>query len=79
LQTKKQSLIEAILSTLFSLILSTFLVQPLVLGLFGITISTTVSFQIALVFTMVSMIRNYYTRRFFNYIFHKNKGGYIAS
>jgi hypothetical protein len=71
MQTKKQSLVEAISSTIFALLLSTIIIQPLVLGAFGIIISTSVSFQIALIFTVISSIRNYYTRRFFNYIFHK--------
>ena len=65
-QTHKQSLVEAIFSTLFALALTT-IIQPVAIKLFThVTITYAESLSLAVFFTLVSFIRNYGVRRVFN-------------
>ena len=71
MQNKKQSAIETIASTLIGFIVSLVLVN-IVLPLFGFNVMFNDSFFITLIFTVASIVRGYYVRRYFNYI-NRNK------
>jgi hypothetical protein len=65
MQTKKQSLIEAFINVAIGFCVSwasTFLIFPLV----GIASSPGKNLQITLYFTIISILRSYILRRFFN-------------
>jgi len=65
MQTKKESFIEAITNTFIGLGIAT-ITNRLVLPLFGYNITIGKSLQMAIVFTFISVARNYIIRRFFN-------------
>lgn len=65
MQTRTQSLIEAILNTLSGFVV-TMIVQSLVYPLFNIHTSVGQNFNIALIFTFTSIARSYVWRRVFN-------------
>lgn len=67
MQTKKQSLVEAVIGTLIAFTLST-VIQPVVLGTYACTINYVASMEIALIFTFISFVRNYIVRRCFNWL-----------
>jgi len=65
MQTKKQSLIESVSNTLIGFgisFLSTFIIFPLV----GVDSSSGKNLVITIFFTVVSVVRGYVLRRFFN-------------
>ena len=65
MQTKKHSLIEACSNTAIGFVISyasTFIIFPIV----GIASSSTKNLVITLFFTVISIIRGYLVRRFFN-------------
>ena len=64
-QTKKQSFIEANTSTLLGFIVS-YMLSYTVLPLYGVEQSYSVSFQITLIYTIASVFRGYFVRRYFN-------------
>ena len=67
MQSKKMSLIETIVSVTIGYIIA--LVSQLVIfPVFNIEVSLTDNLLIGLFFTVVSIIRGYYVRRFFNWI-----------
>ena len=66
MQTKRESFIEQSLNVLSGLLLSIFIIQPIVFGMYGIKFSMSENFQIATIFTIVSIIRGYIWRRYFN-------------
>ena len=66
MQTKVESLIENVLNVFTGLVLSIFVVQPLVFPIFNIITSVTENIAIAIIFTLVSIIRGYVWRRIFN-------------
>jgi hypothetical protein len=66
-QTRAQSLLEVTLSTALGYVVA-LLTQLAVLPLFGIVSSFSENALIALVFTVVSVIRSYIFRRVFNAI-----------
>jgi hypothetical protein len=71
MQTKKQSLLEALVNILIGYtvaILSQFTIFPL----FGIFIATEDHLLIGLYFTAISIVRTYLVRRYYNF---KHKGG----
>lgn len=72
-QPKLESLIEQLLNVLSGLILSTFVIQPLAFPLFDISTTHSENFQMAVIFTIVSIIRSYYWRRWFNHKLHFKK------
>ena len=64
-QTKKQSFTESLVNTItgFTISLaSTFLIFPLV----GFESSFKINFIVTIYFTLISVLRNYLIRRFFN-------------
>ena len=67
MQTKKQSFIEANISTVIGFMVS-YMLSYTVLPLYGAEQSHSVSFQITLIYTIASVLRGYYVRRLFNWI-----------
>jgi hypothetical protein len=65
MQTKRLSLIEAVVNTgvgfLISLLTQICIVNPL----FGLSLSFGNSLWITIIYTAISIARNYYTRRYF--------------
>lgn len=65
MQTKKQSLIESLTSTTIGIIIGIVL-NLTVLPIFGYPVSVADSLWISVIFTIVSIIRSYIIRRWFN-------------
>lgn len=65
MQTKIQSLVEAVTNTLSGLVLA-FIVNMLLMGAAGVTATTKQNLLIVGGHTIVSVIRSYVVRRFFN-------------
>lgn len=70
-QTKIQSGIEAATQTVVAFGLAT-LIQPIVFKLWDIHVNYGESMQIAVVFTLVSLVRSYIVRRVFNAYHHRS-------
>ncbi len=68
-QTKKQSLKETVISTIIGLAVS-LITQIVVFPLYNIEVSFNQNIQITIIFTIVSILRGYFVRRYFN---KKNK------
>ena len=68
MQTKKWSAIEITAGLLFGLVLSIFIVQPIVFGMFDVDFGVDGNTTIAVIFTAVSFVRSYMVRRFFNWV-----------
>jgi len=74
MQTKKQSLLESIINILIGYAVA-ILSQLLVFPLFNIVVSISDNLMIGFYFTIISLIRSYAIRRFFNgRFFKKDKG-----
>ena len=67
MQSKKMSLIETLSSVAIGYIIS-LAAQMIIFPIFGINVSFEDNLLIGLFFTVVSIIRGYYVRRFFNRI-----------
>ena len=65
MQTKIQSLVEAVTNTLFGLVLA-FVVNMLLMGAAGVSATAKQNLLIVGGHTIVSVIRSYVVRRFFN-------------
>ena len=65
MQTKKQSLIEAIANVLIGYIVAV-ISNAAILPLFGVNLAFSDSMLIAVWFTVISLIRGYAVRRWFN-------------
>ena len=65
MQTKKQSLIESLTSTTIGIIIGIVL-NLTILPIFGYPVSLSDSLWISVIFTIVSIIRSYIIRRWFN-------------
>jgi len=70
MQTKLQSLLETIFSTLVGMVVA-LITQVLVFPLFGFTPKISENIAIALIFTVVSVLRGFLVRRLFNWLHHK--------
>jgi len=66
-QTRLQSFLEANVSTAIGFGIS-WLATPFVFAAFGFTVGAAKALGITLVFTVISIIRGYVVRRFFNRI-----------
>ncbi|WP_345969604.1 hypothetical protein WCX72_09775 [Sulfurimonas sp. HSL1-6] len=66
MQSRTESLLENVANVMSGLLLSAFVVQPLVFPLFGVTLNVGQNITIAVVFTIVSIARGYLWRRYFN-------------
>ncbi len=71
MQTKKMSMYETIIGTAIGFIVSLVLVN-IVLPFYGFNVEMGQSVMITLIFTVASILRGYWVRRFFNYIHNKN-------
>ena len=71
-QSKLQSGVEAITQTIVAFLLAT-LIQPWVFLLWDIQVNYSTSMQIAVIFTLVSLVRSYIVRRVFNWVHHKGE------
>lgn len=67
---KKLAWIESLVNVLSGLLLSILIVQPIVFGIFSIKIPITSNIMIAIIFTIVSVIRGYIWRRYFHKLFY---------
>ena len=70
MQSRRQSLIEVCFSTAvgFGIAMAT---NALILPVFGHHVTASQNFWITVIFTVVSVIRSYYLRRFFNWLHSK--------
>jgi len=64
-QTRLQSLIEANVSTAIGFAIS-WAATPFVLAAFGYIVGAGKAFGITVVYTVISILRGYFVRRFFN-------------
>ena len=65
MQTKKQSMIESLTSTTIGIIIGIVL-NVTILPIFGYPVSLSDSLWISVIFTVISIIRSYVIRRWFN-------------
>lgn len=65
MQTKKQSMIESLTSTTIGIIIGIVL-NLTILPIFGYPVSLSDSLWISVIFTVISIIRSYIIRRWFN-------------
>lgn len=65
MQSKKQSLIESLTSTTIGIIIGIVL-NLTILPIFGYPVSLSDSLWISVIFTVISIIRSYIIRRWFN-------------
>ena len=68
MQPKTLSLIEVSTNLIGGLLVSIYLVQPLVFSYFNIALDIQTNWAIAIIFTLVSFVRSYIVRRLFNLI-----------
>jgi hypothetical protein len=67
MQSRRSSFIEAVFNVAIGYLVSV-LANILILPLFGYDVSLSDSFAIGVAFTVVSLIRSYAVRRFFNFL-----------
>ena len=67
MQTRKSSVLEAVLNTTSGFIVAMLVWQFLVAPLFSYHVTLADNFWLTLIFTVVSVVRNYVWRRIFNY------------
>lgn len=72
MQSKTQSLIEVVVSTLVAFAISAALQQWVVAPLFNLDTTHAQNLLITVFFTVVSLVRSYAFRRFFNWL-HRSK------
>lgn len=72
-QTRTQSLIEVTINVLIGYIIAT-LTQIIIFPLFGIYVGLGDQMTISLIFTIISIIRGYIVRRWFNARIHNFAG-----
>lgn len=65
MQTKRQSFIESLTSTTIGIIIGIVL-NLIILPIFGYPVSLSDSLWISVIFTVISIIRSYIIRRWFN-------------
>ncbi len=76
-QTRLVSVIETTLNTASGYVVS-FMVWPLVGPLFGYEVTLSANFWITNIFTVVSLVRSYIWRRFFNAGLHAAVVGWVT-
>ena len=72
MQSKKFSLFESITNTAIGYIIS-FLSQLLIFPVFNISVSIKTNLMIGVWFTVISIIRSYLLRRFFNFVDYRRR------
>jgi len=70
MRDKQLALIEAIANTFTGLVLSIFVIQPVVFRAYEIELTFTTNVSLAVVFTIVSILRGYVWRRWFHKRFY---------
>lgn len=70
MQSKRASIVETIVSTVAGIVTS-ILIQIIVYPLYGMEVSFSQNLQLTAIFTVVSIVRGYIVRRFFNKNLHK--------
>jgi len=70
-QSKRWSLIEVIASLILGLGISIFIAQPIIFGIYGVDFGVGANSIIAVYFTIISLFRNYFMRRFFVWLHKK--------
>lgn len=78
MQSKRASLFESLFNTLSGFLLS-LIVGYFLYPLFGMPQSLNSSFWITIIFTVISIMRNYGSRRLFNYLHVKGESVWLAS
>ena len=76
MQTKKMSLIETVSSVIIGFVVA-IIGQLVAFPILGIEVTFSENLLLGLFFTVVSIIRGYYVRRFFNWIGNKSNLGKI--
>jgi len=71
MQTKLSSLLEAIISTAIGFTVSMLVQHLIVTPLYGLTLSVADNFWITMIFTVASILRQYFVRRYFNWRIHE--------
>lgn len=74
MQSRLSSFIEANLNTFTGFLLSWFVMHWVIRPIWGMDISSDDSFMITTIFTIVSIARNYFIRRYANWLDHHPKG-----
>ena len=72
MQTKKESLLEILISVAIGWLIG-FISNMVILPLFGYPISVADSIYISILFTLISIIRGYIVRRYFNWTEYKKE------
>lgn len=67
MQTRLGSMVEVLVGVLVGLVIS-FLSQIVIFKIYNVALSTQQNVEITLYFTIISILRNYALRRFFNSI-----------
>lgn len=70
MQTRLASLIEASVSTAIGFLLSMLVQHWIVTPLYGLRLSVVDNFAITVIFTVASVLRQYFVRRYFNWRLH---------
>ena len=65
------SVVETVTNLTAGLLLSIFVVQPIVFSHYDVVLTHGDNTAIAVIFTIVSLIRGYITRRIFNYLHNR--------
>lgn len=71
MQSKTQSAVEVIASTALAFAVSLF-AASIIYPLYGMPVTISTNLQVTLWFTVISIVRSYLSRRFFNWINHKS-------
>jgi hypothetical protein len=69
-QSKRNSLLEALLSTFIGLVVS-LLAQMVLYPVYGITMSLSTNLQLLFWFTLIGVARSYAVRRFFEWMWRR--------
>jgi len=70
MQSKRWSMIETVVNTAFGFVFS-FAVQSILVWIYDVKMTHSQNVQFVFWFTVASVIRGYWLRRFFNWIHHK--------
>jgi hypothetical protein len=73
MQTKRQSVVEAVIGTAFAFITGVAVGQWIVYPAFGLHPSLFTNIHMTVWFTAISMVRSYYTRRVFNWLNNRRR------
>lgn len=69
MQSRRMSIIEAVVNTVLGFVISVW-IQIIMFGLYDVALSVFASMIMTAVYTLVSIVRGYFIRRFFNWYEH---------